>query len=70
MERTTMAQPADWIPGNQLRAADKVYALHAFTHRRVGMLTDTEWLASHLFAIRRDGGMDRRVKVCKLGGRS
>lgn len=65
-----MAQPADWIPGNQLRAADKAYALVAFTHRRIGSpATDSEWLASHLFAIRRDGGMDRRVRVCKTGGR-
>lgn len=65
-----MAQPADWVPGNQLRAADKAYALQSFTHRRIGNpLSDSEWLATHLFAIRSDGGMDRRVHVCKNGGR-
>jgi hypothetical protein len=48
-----------WVPGNQLRAADKAHALRVFTHRRRDM-DDATWLACHYFPLRRDGGLDLR----------
>jgi hypothetical protein len=56
-----------WVPGNQLRAADKAHALRIFTHRSKD-LTDHEWLSGTLFAIRRDGGLDQRVKKYRTPG--
>ena len=54
----------EWVPGNHLRAADKAHALRVFTHRPAG-ISDQDWLNSHYFAIRRDGGLDLRVSKCK-----
>ena len=55
-----------WVPGNQLRAADKIHALREFTHRP-STITDQEWLNTHFFAVRRDGGLDLRVHQFKTG---
>jgi hypothetical protein len=55
-----------WAPGNHLRAADKAHVLQFFTHRPKGV-SDKEWLANTLFAMRKDGGLDKRVHVCLHG---